>query len=145
MKQEVCSQATGLRKLFFPRRANRFALYREAAEGYYAICRKALKSLPGPYYPVVTVGWDSSPRTIPSDGFEAGLGYPFLPVMEPDPEAFRDVVRQTKALLSDRPPEEQILFFNAWNEWTEGSYLEPDTFAGDAFLKILQEEFRSRK
>ena len=27
MKQEVCSQATGLRKLFFPRRANRFALY----------------------------------------------------------------------------------------------------------------------
>ena len=119
--------------------------YREAAEGYYAICRKALKTLPGPYYPVVTVAWDSSPRTIPSDVYEAGLGYPFLPVMETDPAAFREVIRKTKALLTDRPPEERILFFNAWNEWTEGSYLEPDQWHGDALLKILQDEFRQGK
>ena len=115
--------------------------YMRAAETYLSICRKALNSLPAPYYPVVTAAWDSSPRTVQSEVYESGLGYPFLPVMESAPETFGEVIRRTKELLTDRPEKDRILFFNAWNEWTEGSYLEPDTLNGYALLNTIRKEF----
>ncbi len=40
--------------------------------------------------------------------------------------------------------DEQIIFINAWNEWAEGTYLEPDEKYGDTFLKITKEVLESR-
>jgi len=40
---------------------------------------------------------------------------------------------------SDVP--QKILTINAWNEWTEGSYLLPDTVLGTAHLEAMQEVF----
>lgn len=40
--------------------------------------------------------------------------------------------------------EEQFIFINAWNEWAEGTYLEPDEKYGDTFLKITQQILESR-
>lgn len=34
---------------------------------------------------------------------------------------------------------ENIMFINAWNEWAEGSYLEPDETYGDELLRITKE------
>ncbi len=112
----------------------------EIAEDYLKICRKAQTSLPGPYYPVVTVGWDSSPRAIQSETFEPPPCYPYLPVMEMTPEWFGQILAATVDCLKDQPEEQRILFFNAWNEWTEGSYLEPDLLYGDAMLRIMKKE-----
>ena len=83
-----------------------------------------------PYYPNVTMGWDPSPRTIQSDVYE-DLGYPFTPVLEGNtPEAYRQGLSDFKMLIDRTPKHPKIVTLNAWNEWTEGSYLEPDTIHG---------------
>jgi hypothetical protein len=38
-------------------------------------------------------------------------------------------------------PRPKIFTINAWNEWTEGSYLEPDTVHKLGYLEALREVF----
>ena len=111
--------------------------YATCAAEYKELAQKALDILPAPYFPVVTAGWDSSPRTIPSETYRIGP-YPYMPVMEMDPEQFSKALRDMKELLRTRPEAEQIIFINAWNEWTEGSYLEPDTKFGYDYLNAIK-------
>ncbi|MBQ6470937.1 MAG: glycoside hydrolase family 99-like domain-containing protein [Victivallales bacterium] len=108
------------------------------AKDYINLAKRALTTLAAPYFPVVTAGWDSTPRCVQSDVFRPG-GYPWLPVMEPDAKAFGEELRTLASLLRERPEDERILFINAWNEWTEGSYLEPDTVQKDAYLRTIKE------
>ena len=112
--------------------------YSQASQEYAALAKHALETLPAPYYPVVTAGWDSTPRTIQSEVFQPGP-YPWIPVMEPDAAGFGQALQAMGALLKNRPPEQQLLFLNAWNEWTEGSYLEPDTVLGTSYLNTLRD------
>jgi hypothetical protein len=93
-----------------------------------------------PFYPNVTMGWDSSPRTVQSDVYES-LGYPFGPVLAGNtPKLFREALKEAKAFLDGRGGR-KILSINAWNEWTEGSYLEPDTVHGMGYLEAVREVF----
>jgi hypothetical protein len=94
-----------------------------------------------PYYPNVTMGWDSSPRTCQSDRFE-NRGYPFMPVLESNtPEAFEAALRAVKEFLDRTPGQAPVMNINAWNEWTEGSYLEPDTVTGLGYLEAVKRVF----
>jgi hypothetical protein len=87
------------------------------------------------------MGWDASPRCIQSDQF--GLkDYPWLPVLSGNtPEAFRDAMADAKKFLDQYHPRHKIIVLNAWNEWTEGSYLLPEKKYGDAYLKAIKEVF----
>jgi hypothetical protein len=97
-----------------------------------------------PYYPNVTMGWDSSPRCCQSDKFE-NAGYPFIPALKNNqPEAFRSALEAMKNFLDSRREQPRIFSINAWNEWTEGSYLEPDTVHELSYLKAIRQVFGGR-
>lgn len=96
------------------------------------------------YFPNVTVGWDSTPRTCQTDNFRIG-GYPFTSVVvNNSPKAFEEALRSAKQFaLRQLPTGKQLVTLNSWNEWTEGSYLEPDADNGSAYLDSIRTVFRS--
>ncbi|RAV16070.1 glycoside hydrolase family 99-like domain-containing protein [Paenibacillus contaminans] len=96
-----------------------------------------------PYYPNVTMGWDASPRTIQTDRYD-NLGYPYMPMLGGNtPEAFERALLQARSFLELGRTNPPIMTINAWNEWTEGSYLEPDTVNGYGYLEAIRRVFGS--
>lgn len=116
--------------------------FREMADDYIEVAKKTMQALPFPFYPVITTGWDPSPRTIQSEVYDPTPCYPWMAVMESSPEKLADATRKTAELLMTRPADERIMFFNAWNEWTEGSYLEPDNFYGMKMLEAVRDALK---
>jgi hypothetical protein len=54
---------------------------------------------------------------------------------------FTNILTETlrKSLeLNDRPEQPPIITINAWNEWVEGSYLEPDMKWGYGYLEAVK-------
>jgi hypothetical protein len=116
--------------------------YNYVRDRYLAYWKAAEKQFALPYYPNVTMGWDSSPRAHQDDEF-GDFGYPFTnTISDNTPERFREALELTKARLEGRPARDRILNINSWNEWTEGSYLEPDMINGMKYLEAIREVFR---
>lgn len=98
--------------------------------------------MPVPYFPNITMGWDSSPRTVQSDVFDTWR-YPFMATMGNNtPEHFEEACRAVRTWIDAHAGGPRIVTVNCWNEWTEGSYLEPDTKHGMAYLEVLGNVFR---
>jgi hypothetical protein len=76
-------------------------------------------------YPCVLPGWDNSPRR--SMG-EARI------IVGATPEAYEEWLYQVLRRFEPPAPEHDLVFVNAWNEWAESAYLEPDQRYGRAFL-----------
>jgi hypothetical protein len=106
-------------------------------EKYFEYWEEASRKFDVPYFPNVTMGWDSSPRAHQDDPFE-NQGYPFTNTISGNtPERFAGALRATRERL-ERAGGPQILNINCWNEWTEGSYLEPDERNGMAYLEAVR-------
>ena len=114
--------------------------YREIRERYLEIWDQADREYKVPYYPSIMTAWDSSPRTVQSDCF-VNAPYPFGPVVENDPELFSETLRLFRKKILERPENQRIFTINAWNEWTEGAYLEPDSENGYAMTARIREVF----
>ncbi|MEJ5264855.1 MAG: glycoside hydrolase family 99-like domain-containing protein [Bacteroidales bacterium] len=79
-------------------------------------------------YGGVFVGWDNTPRR----GIEG------LVVTEATKEEFKNYLRQ-KIKIVRNIYQTSYIFVNAWNEWCEGAYLEPDTVNQYRYLEAIQE------
>jgi len=87
------------------------------------------------------MGWDSSPRANQNDQFEP-IGYPFMATMSGNtPQAFKDALERMKLFLNESDRGHRIFNINCWNEWTEGSYLEPDIVNQMAYLDAIRDVF----
>jgi hypothetical protein len=84
------------------------------------------------YYPHVSVGWDSSPRTF---GVKGAI------VKNNTPENFEKALQMAKEFVDAHPKQAPLVTINSWNEWTETSYLEPDTKYGYACLEAVKRVF----
>lgn len=98
-----------------------------------------------PYIPNITMGWDSSARADQSQPFE-NVGYPFMnTIANNTPANFRTAMEMVKTRLLADPKKLKIVNINCWNEWTEGSYLEPDTVNKMGYLEAVKAVFGGKK
>lgn len=115
--------------------------YQSVMDEYFKYAEGVAGTFGVPYYPNVTMGWDSSPRARQEDPF-VNRGYPFMARMSGNTsEAFQTALERTREFLERRPADQRILNINCWNEWTEGSYLEPDTRTGMKYLEAVKAVF----
>jgi len=94
------------------------------------VATEILKNSPGYIiYRTLMTGWDNSPRR----GQSAHIFH------YASPEYYeiwlRNLVDYTKKHL---PEEHRFIFINAWNEWAEGTYLEPDKQYGKTYLQATK-------
>lgn len=89
---------------------------------------------PYPLYKTVFPNWDSEPRK-PGRGTIYAYSSPSL--------YRRWLQAACNWTLKNHPEQERLVFVNAWNEWAEGAYLEPDKKFGYAYLHETMNALRS--
>ena len=119
--------------------------YNFVRDRYFNYWTKAATNFGVPYIPNVTMGWDPSPRADQTQAFD-NSGYPFMNTIKDNtPENFRAALELARQRLLAETNGLRILNLNCWNEWTEGSYLEPDTVHGMAYLDAVKAVFTNTK
>lgn len=84
-----------------------------------------------PYYPHVSIGWDNNPRYF---AFRPGVTKNNTP---PEVQKAFEAAKD----FSDQYNSVPLVTVNSWNEWTETSYLEPDTLYGYGYLEAIRNVF----
>jgi lipopolysaccharide biosynthesis protein len=84
------------------------------------------RSFSYPYFPCTFVNWDNSPRR----------GKNGIIIRNSTPDKFQYYLERSFAKLKEMnlPDSENFAFINAWNEWAEGNYLEPDKQFKSSYL-----------
>ena len=82
-----------------------------------------------PNFPGAFVDWDNTARYVKRARIFKGVS----------PERFSHWMRQLVQVTAQRPATERLIFLNAWNEWAEGTYLEPDERYGLKYLEALRD------
>ena len=94
---------------------------------------RRIKKEPFLRFNTVFPGWDNEPR-------RPGKGMTFT---QSSPVIYgRWLDAASRFATNNLPEEERIVFINAWNEWGEGAYLEPDRRFGYAYLQKTADVLR---
>lgn len=94
--------------------------------------------------PVVTMGWDVTPRCRQDVPWPySRKEYPYLPVVVGNtPERFKQLLSDAKEHIKSDPHQPFAVLLNSWNEWTEGGYLLPEERTGTAYLETIKDVFQ---
>jgi len=84
-----------------------------------------------PYFPHVSNGWDTNSR------YKALMNT----IINQSPQAFGHALGKAKEFMDSRPLRPKLITINSWNEWSEGSYLEPDEKFGMGYLEAVRDVF----
>ena len=93
--------------------------FKGAILDYRQAMRACLRDLPSGFtvFRGVMPAWDNTARRL-----ERGTSW-----INASPETYGRWLRAAVArTCAEQPPERRLVFINAWNEWAEGAYLEPD-------------------
>ena len=98
-----------------------------------------------PHMPVVTMGWDVTPRCEKSISWPFPLSprtgkrnYPYGPVVTGNsPDRFGQLLHRGYEHAVRAKPVPNAVLINAWNEWTEGSILLPEGRYGTGHLDVI--------
>jgi hypothetical protein len=109
---------------------------------YLTFWTRARTDYPIPYFPNAMVNWDNSPRAAAA----ADWSRPASPVVNSvvtgnTPAAFKQSLEIIKQRLLAAPTQPKIVTINAWNEWPEGSCLEPMQQYGYGYLEAVKDVF----
>ena len=132
--------------------------FRGWAEDAFACMEQITSKVGVPYYPHLTVGWDPSPRCMPNMPYVNGgpLQYHTLSgefevlvetylssiVKDDTPEELEWAARRVKKMA--QKTNSPVITVYAWNEWTEGGFLEPDAQYGYGKLEALRNVFAEK-
>jgi hypothetical protein len=115
--------------------------YKVVEDRYFEWAGEYVKSVKQPYYPNVTVGWDATPRCSREVKF-ANFGYPCMAVLRDNtPANFSAALERARVWCDKNQNKNKIITVNSWNEWTEGSFLEPEREFGYEYLEAIRQVF----
>jgi O-antigen biosynthesis protein len=80
-------------------------------------------------FKTVSPGWDNEPRK-PGKGFS---------ISQATPQLYQQWLEKAGTQTMEKEPWKRFIFLNAWNEWAEGAYLEPDRRFGYAYLQATKD------
>ena len=89
-----------------------------------------------PYFPHVSLGWDTNPRFT---AFRPGI------LRDCTPENIEQALRMAKAYADAHAGQPPLITINSWNEWTESSYLLPDDLHGYGYLEAVRRVFATER
>ena len=95
------------------------------------------------------MGWDVTPRCekevpwpFPPSPLSGNRDYPYGPVVVGNtPELFAELCQHGLRHCRETRPAPYAVCVNAWNEWTEGSFLLPEQRYGAAYLEAIRRTF----
>ncbi len=99
--------------------------YQAMANSIIEECEISPPPIAKPFYRSVMLGWDNSARR--GEGWSVWHGFSLKKYYA----WLRKVIFDTRERL---PKDDRYVFINAWNEWAEGTYLEPDERFGYASI-----------
>ncbi len=112
--------------------------YADVMRAYFESWDRRSVGMAVPLIPNVTMGWDPTPRKDPARPLEAPPYPGHSVVVGNTPERFEEAMRMAIQRARRLPAGCRVVLVNAWNEWTEGSYLEPEAQTGMAYLEAIR-------
>jgi hypothetical protein len=99
-----------------------------------------------PNMPVVTMGWDPTPRCRPDVSWPfPEQEYPYVSIIAGNtPQRFERLLRDAAEFTAAAPEAAPAVTIYCWNEWTEGGYLLPEEATGTAYLEAVRAAFPPR-